>query len=92
MGVSGERGEATVGFLLSADLLGSPWDAGSKDCILNSSFGTNPGKSSKSLGDLQAQEVSGPPQGRGPDGQSHPLRQGCSWPGPLHTTASDKEE
>lgn len=33
-----------------------------KDCVLNSSFGTNPGKSSiKTFGDLQEQEASGSP-------------------------------
>lgn len=75
--MSGQRGER-------ADQMSKPlgvsscrintwisWDAGSKDCVLNSSFGTNPGKSSKTFGDLQEQEASGLTQGWGQNGYSH---------------------
>lgn len=47
------------GFPVSVNLLGSPWDTGSKGGVLTSSFGTNPGRSSKTCGDLQGQEASG---------------------------------
>lgn len=37
------------GFPLSVNSLGSPCDTGSKDCVLSSSFGTNPGKEVKAV-------------------------------------------
>lgn len=56
---SGSDVRGTPGSRLSINLLRSPWDTGSKDGVLTSSFGTNPGKSSKTCGDLQGQEASG---------------------------------
>lgn len=64
---------------MSVNLLGSPWDTGSKDCVLNSSFGTNPGKSSKTFGDLQEQEASGLTPGMGTKMNIHTQLRGLGF-------------
>lgn len=49
---------------------------GSNDCVLNSSFGTNPGEGSKTFGDWKEQEASGPTRGMEHSGYSHPVQGG----------------